>query len=111
MFELSKQGIVDVIGGEAPLCANALDDLNALFDQCLSLGPPRLVLDMSAMPFIDSAGLEWLLDARDRCAESGGVMHLVSPNQLGREILQITGVRTEFEAFDDVLQAVGSFAR
>ena len=111
MFELSKQGVVDVLSGEDPLCVEELDHLQALFERCLSAGPPRLVVDLQAVPFIDSAGLTWLLDARDDCVERGGLLHLAEPNQLCREILEITGIDAELEVFGNVLAAAGSFAR
>lgn len=111
MFELSKHGIVDVIGGEGSLCADTLSELEPLFERIVSQGAPRLVIDMAGTAFIDSVGLEWLLDARDRCSELGGQLHLAAPTPLCREILQITGVSSELEVFDDSLQAVGCFAR
>lgn len=111
MFELSKQGVVDVIGGDEPLCADTIEDLLPLLDRCANGGPPRLVLDLRQAPFIDSAGLNWILDARDRCADLGGLLHLAGPNPLCTEILEITGVAGQLEVYDNVLQAAGSFAR
>ena len=111
MFELSKHGTVDVIAGEGPLCSDTLDELNDLVETLLSLGPPRIVFNLTDVPFIDGAGLEWLLDVRDRCTESGGIIHLASPNPLCHEILYITGVGAQLESFDEVLLAIGSFAR
>ena len=111
MFELSTQGAVHVIGGEGALCADSVDQLNALLEQCLLKCPPRVVVDLSLVPYLDSAGLEWLLDASDQCSNAGGLVHVAAANALCSDILQVTGVGAHLEAFADVLQAVGSFAR
>ena len=111
MFELSKQGVVDVISGDEPLCAETIEEVQALLDRCTNSGPPRLVLDLRQAPFMDSAGLNWILDARDRCVDLGGLVHLAGPNSLCSEILEITGVAGQLEVYDNVLQAAGSFAR
>jgi anti-anti-sigma factor len=110
MFKHSKQGAVDVIGGDVPLNAESRERIFELLDQCLSRGQPCVVLDLRKVPLIDSAGLEALLDVRDRCRGLGGASKLAGPNRLCLDILNATGVGTEFEVFSDVLQAAGSFA-
>jgi anti-anti-sigma factor len=111
MFELHKQGAVKVVVGHQPLNADTVADAGRVCDEALSQGQPRLVFDMQGVPLIDSAGLELLLDVRDRCAQRGGAMHLAGPTVLCRDILSATRVAGEFALFDDVLSAVGSFAQ
>ena len=111
MFEHSKQGAVDLIAGDEPLHVDTLERAARLLDQCIAQGQPRLVFDLGGVALIDSAGLELLLDARERCAQRGGLLQLAAPNPLCRDVLQVTGLASEFEIFDDVLSAVGSFAR
>jgi|SRR5690606_6048650 len=72
-----------------------------------SLG--RIVLDASSAPFLDSAGLEALLDAADRMAESGQALKLCSVNETLREALALTGLARRFEQYEDVQAAVRSF--
>jgi anti-anti-sigma factor len=111
MFELHKQGAVKVIVGHQPLNLESAPTAIRLCDEALSQGQPRLVFDMQGVPLIDSAGLELLLDVRDRCAQRGGAMHLAGPTALCRDILSATRVAGDFAIFDDVLSAVGSFAQ
>ncbi|MEO8493605.1 MAG: STAS domain-containing protein [Planctomycetota bacterium] len=109
MFKHSKQGAINVISGTLPLCGDALDLLDKAFAGCLSEGQPHAVLDLRGVPLIDSAGLERLLDLRDRFQRKSGVLKLAGANPLCRDILSVTGVESYFEVLPGVSQAVGSF--
>lgn len=110
MYARSKQGRVDVIAGDQPLCAEQREELLELFDECLERGQPRVIVDLKRVPLIDSAGLELLLELRDRCRERGGAVSLAGLNPLCRDILAVTGVEAEFEIWSDVVEAAGRFA-
>ncbi len=111
MFQLSKQGAVDVIFGEAPLNIEHIEEVADLISACQGQGQPRIVFDLKYVPLIDSAGLELLLDAHDQCVQRGGLLQLAAPNQLCRDILNVTDADSQFMLFDDVMSAVGSFAQ
>ena len=111
MFKLTKKGTVDVIDGDSPLDTDALEELNLLLEQAVSNGPPRLVFDLTQVPFIHSKGLEWLLDTHDRCTTLGGRFELANANSLCRDILRITAIDHQLETFDELTGAVGSFTR
>ena len=111
MFTRSQQGVVDIVAGELPLNLESVEEAGRVLDECIAQGQPRIVFDLTAVPLIDSAGLELLLDARDLCHQRGGQLHLAVPNQLCTDILAATGVDLQFEVFDDFLEAVGSFAQ
>ncbi len=59
-----------------------------------------LIIDLTAVSFIDSAGLTVLIDAQKRAGRSGGVVRLiVQGDQQVYRILQITGLTRMFEIF------------
>jgi anti-anti-sigma factor len=72
-----------------------------------SLG--RVVVDGGSAPFLDSAGLEALLDAADHMAQSGQGLKLCSLNETVREALSLTGLARRFEQYEEVQAAVRSF--
>ncbi|MBI2481218.1 MAG: STAS domain-containing protein [Planctomycetia bacterium] len=109
MFKQSKQGAITVISGTLPLSGDALELLDGAFAECLNEGQPHVVLDCRNIPLIDSAGLERLLDLRDRFQKKTGVLKLAGVNPLCHDILTVTGVSSYFEVFPEVSQAVGSF--
>ena len=111
MFGKSKQGAVDVISGSDALNAETIDIARKIIDSCTLKGRPSLVFDLQHVPLIDSAGLELLLETREACLGRGGLMQIAGLNPLCRDILRVTGHDNSFEIFDDVVSAVGSFAR
>lgn len=110
MYTISRQGAVDVITGAIPLNVDMCDHMLQLVEDCLGKGQPRIIFDMHNVAYIDSAGLESLLDARDHCSAVGGAYKLCSLNQLCRDIVAATGLSEEFEIYDDLVQGVGSFS-
>ncbi len=69
-----------------------------------------IVLDMSAVGFIDSQGLEQLLWARDYCKESKRELRLAGLDENCVKILEVTRLENEFDRYAELSQAVKSFA-
>lgn len=111
MFERRKWGAVDAIRGDVPLNHENVQALSGVLEECCRQGQPRIVIDLERIPLIDSAGLELLLDVRDRCLQRGGLLKLAAPNALCRDILLVTGVTEQIEVLSDAVTAVGSFAQ
>lgn len=111
MFERRRQGAVDLIQGDDPLTTEHLDQIGRLCDESLAAGQPRAVFDLSRVPLVDSAGLEWLLNVQEQFVGRGGAIKLAGANHLCRDILNLTGIDRHFEVFNDSMTAVGSFAR
>ena len=65
-----------------------------------------LVLNLENVPFIDSAGMEYLLDLNERLAERLGQVKLARPDENIRKILEITRLESTFEVFEDLSEAV-----
>jgi anti-anti-sigma factor len=111
MYTHKRSGAIDTISGTLPLIAeNQSAFLNTL-QGCLKQGQPRVVVDMSQIPLIDSAGLETILDVRDQCQQRGGAVVLARPNALCRDILRINGMENEVSIFEDTVTAMGNFSK
>jgi len=111
MFQMVKQGAVQVLSGDSPLSGEYVAEAQGLAAAALARNQSRLVLDLKDVALIDSAGLEWLLTVRDDCLRAGGSLQLASPGQLCQDILVATGVAEQFAIFDTLAAAVGSYAR
>ena len=111
MFERRQQGAVDIIRGDDALNLESIQQASGLLDECVGHGQPRIVVDLERVPLIDSAGLELLLDVRDRCLKRGGALKLAAPNHLCQDILRITDLAGQLEIYNDAISAVGSFAK
>ena len=79
-------------------------------ENIISRGQHGIVLDMSKVAFIDSAGLESLLWLRDHCHENSRALKLAALDDNCRKILEVTRLSRDFDTYDELAQAVKSFA-
>ncbi|MGR6917920.1 STAS domain-containing protein [[Actinomadura] parvosata] len=85
-------GVVITLAGELD-ATNAEDIETALRDATASGEPGRLVvLDMSALTFMDSRGLNVLLRLHAAVRRQGGALILAAVHDVPARVLQITGV-------------------
>jgi len=110
-MRISEQqyGAVTVIKPDGPL---ASEDAEQFKDRFLVLARERLgrvVLDASAVPVVDSAGLAALVDLTNELARTGRSLRICSANRTLREVLELTGLSSQFEHYEDVNSAVRSF--
>ena len=87
----------------APELANALEAIN-------QAGRFKIVLDMSEVEYISSAGLRVLISAQKTCKRwnRGEVVLAQVPKRI-YDALDLAGFVPLFKIFDDVTEAVGSF--
>ncbi|MFI8962742.1 STAS domain-containing protein [Streptomyces sp. NPDC053493] len=78
--------------------------------QQLRQGRRHLVLDLSALDFMDSSGLNVLIRAVHKARETGGDLHLAAPTSAVRRILDITGVATTAPPHPGVAEALAAAA-
>jgi len=87
----------------APQLAEALDAINAA-DRF------KIVLDLSEVGFISSAGLRVMISVQKTCKRwNRGELVLTSVPQRIYEALDLAGFVPLFKLFDDAVEAVGSF--
>ncbi|HYO39519.1 MAG TPA: STAS domain-containing protein [Nocardioidaceae bacterium] len=58
---------------------------------------PEVVVDLSAVTFMDGAGLDALLAARHAVQGAGGIFRLSAPRPSVRYVLALTGTEDAFE--------------
>ena len=109
MFQVSRQGAVDIVSGKEPLNEEYADALEQMIHPCLLGGQPKMVFNLQEVPLIDSRGLETLLDAHEMALQRGGQFLLAATNSLCQDILTATGLDRKMQVFDDLISAVGSF--
>lgn len=71
--------------------------------------PPNIVLDMRNVPFIDSQGLEFILDLSVELKEAGGSLRLANANSTCKDILSLTKLDRTIIVCEDVETAGRSF--
>jgi anti-sigma B factor antagonist len=76
-----------------------------LLDQA-SADNPTIVIDMTAVSFLDSTALGTLVSVRQRCLELGGEVRLVIKDPPIIKVFEITGLTEAFPISSSVDQAV-----
>jgi anti-anti-sigma factor len=66
--------------------------------ELLARRPDAVVLDLSGLDFMDSTGVRFLVDARDRARELGVKLSLVPGGDPVRRVLTVSGVTALFES-------------
>jgi len=109
VIETRQSGAVTVIKPTGPIAQADAKQLKKELLKAQQEHLGRIVLDVSAVPFLDSTGLEALVDVAGEMSRSGQWLKLCSVNQTVRQILELTGLASQFEHFEDANSAVRSF--
>ncbi len=101
---------VTVVEIQGEFTAEFVKPFNDTVTTVLAAGTSGIVLDMSKVSFIDSQCLEQLLWLRDYCDENNRQFKLAGLDEYCRKILEITRLLPQLEVYDELAQAVKSFA-
>jgi anti-anti-sigma factor len=105
----TRSGAVTVLKPEGPILEPDADALKQKLMATLGASLGRFVLDMSAVPYLDSKGLEALVEVTEEMSGSGQALRLCAPNKTVREVLELTDLASMFDHFEDTNTAVRSF--
>ena len=85
----------------------------SMFRQAISeVGPgQRVIVDLAAVPFIDSCGIGALIGAARRVRELGGAINLAAACRPVHRVLNLAGIDRIVELADTVDEASASLAR
>jgi len=85
-------------------------ELRAVVTRLLESGRGKLVLNMSEVPYLDSAGLSEIVRSFVAVKKRGGRMVLMELTRKVNDLLTIANLLTIFETFDSEAEALQSFA-
>ncbi len=105
-----KYNDVTVIELEGELETDFIDMFENKITETITNSARGIVLDMDKVGFIDSQGLEMLLWARDYCNDNRCGFRLAGLEENCEKILEITRLRDEFDLYEELSEAVKSFA-
>jgi len=83
-----------LIGGEP------VSQFEGAFMNALSSGHIYLILDLEAVPYLDSSGIGSVVNALRTSAKVGGSVKLVKPSNFASKMLKMVGVLDLFQVFD-----------
>ena len=110
-FELVEErsaGGVDIVNVSGEIHLTTAPRFRERLEQIIAAGDGTLVLDLTAVEFIDSTGLSVLLGALRQIGQHKGHMALVCTNPTVLRLFEITSLDTTFEIFPERPAAIAS---
>jgi anti-anti-sigma factor len=105
----NRQAAISTFTLEGRVDSAGAVELEQALHRALSAGRTRIILDLSQVAYINSAGLRILADVLTQNQASGGDLVLVAPSIKVRRVLQIVGFDHFFRTFDDLDSAAREF--
>ena len=100
---------VDVITANGRVDSSSAHLLDDALKASIGEGHSNLILDLSAVSYLSSAGLRAMVSALRECKKRGGQIAVAAPSQRVVEVLDLAGLTPLFATYDDLTTAVGSF--
>lgn len=110
-FSTRKSSNVVIIDVDGKIVLGDGDvEIKKTVDQLLSRGNKNFILNLTHVPYLDSAGLGEIIRCYTTLRKSGGNFKLLSPNQRIVDLLTITKLLDVFDTFDNESAAVASYS-
>jgi len=100
---------VITVTGDITMNSGADVQLKDKVQSLLQQGRKKLVLDVGAVPYVDSAGLGQLVQSHVTTSKNGGSLKLVGATKRLNDLLVVTRLVTVFDVFDTEDAAIASF--
>ena len=89
---LARDVICLEVSGEVDMASSeALN--NAIWEALTAPGVKRVEADLSKVTFLDSTGINTLVQFRQRAGDQDIELRVVNPSQMALRVLELTGVR------------------
>jgi anti-anti-sigma factor len=94
---------------ESRLTFPALPELATAAASLIAAGEPRLILDLTAVNYLDSAAIGCLMDLYRQATAAGGTLKLAGVQRRVETMLTMTGAHHFLEVHADETSALASF--
>ncbi len=111
MLDINVQSLkrVDLISISGRVDSSTAPQLEQTLEDRMGEGRHSLVLEMSDVNYLSSAGLRTLVSALRACKKKGGDVRIANPSERVSEVMALAGLDSLFTMYDDVTMAVGSY--
>jgi len=108
-IDTQNHGAVTVLKPQGALHEEEADEFLLKFTEVSTKSHGRVVIDIAAIPFTDSRGLEVLLQASEQLEQTGQTLRMCGQNETLREIFELTEMAHRFDHYADATSAARSF--
>ncbi len=105
-LDIRQSGSICWLKLKGPLrYGEGVKQLDEAVEGALSSGHLQLLLDLSAMPYVDSSGIGAIVDALRQSRKLGGDAKLISPSPFAEKTLKMVGVLSLFKVYNTEAEA------
>ena len=108
-IEVTSYARVDVVTVAGRIDSNNASQLDEAFSQLADKDRYNLVLELSGVEYMSSAGLRALVTALRTAKRHNGDVRIATPSERITEVLDLAGLTSLFQVFGDITAAVGSY--
>jgi len=100
---------VELVTVSGRVDSNSAGELETAVNDIIGRKVYNIVLELSGVEYMSSAGLRVLISALRTCKGKRGNVCLVSVSERVDEVLDLAGIKSMFDLYDNTTTAVGSF--
>ncbi len=104
-----NEGRVTIVAPHQRLDTGTAPTAGQAFSELVEQGARRIVLDLSDVAYVSSAGLRVLLLTAKQLRASGGELRVCSLNEAVAEVFEISGFNTLLPVFASTADAIREF--
>lgn len=109
-FKTHKIGFANVVCIIGDIDALTSGQMTEYLDEYITQKESNLILDLSQVNFMSSAGLRAILGAVKKCRLNDGDLYLVAPQPGVARVLKMSGFENILKLFESVEQAIDQFS-
>lgn len=103
---VENRSVIVAIEGELDIAT--ADDLREHVQQAMDEHGPWLILDLSALDFMDSSGLNVIISTYRSVRETGGSLSLAALNERVTKVVRLVGLHRQVPVHQNVTAAVSA---
>jgi anti-sigma B factor antagonist len=107
-LDIRQTGNTCTLKLKGPFKSISVRDFDSAVESAISSGHIYLILDMEAMPVIDSSGIGAVVNALRRTKQFGGDTKLVNPSPFAAKTFKMVGILSLFGVFSSEEEAVAA---
>ena len=108
-LDIRQSGTVCILKLKGRLVSgDALKQFESAFLQALASGHIFLVLDLEALPYIDSSGIGSVVNALRQANKAGGSVKLVNPSTFVAKTFKMVGILSLFSVYESAEDALAA---
>jgi anti-sigma B factor antagonist len=98
---------VEVVAPQGEIDISNIEVLDRVLGEVAEQQPRQLLVDLSGISYIDSAGVSSLMRAGQQTAQQGGRFSLVGGRPFVRRLIRMTGLDRLYPHFETIAAALG----